>query len=553
MPVMPDILGMTEEDAQAALRGVSIRGGRQIIVWPGNWDGGSDADYLGEGDTGGDDSWQYAASVTADGTISYQQPAPGETFTDAAELGIDVWGVHNDADTTAQIAVVALEEWEVEPFHGLVEPPLTDGGWVEDGTSSFRIQLTTLHRPSTPAVVLTHPEDDSIDEVTQFSNPKLKETLSEPVEFSFEMSMHDPMVQHVVKADVSALPEEYELPDGYEPNGAYAFAARVYYRNQVRPVFWAPCTYEKKFGEAKVIVSGVDRIRAQKHFLRFGDPVLDIVGDDGVRDEGLVTVDHQGVHDVWLAARNTPEQDDRDVPALGFYVHREAGAPDRSAKYGLERSHEVWDAAKSILDDVLGPDAWMDFRDDKPGFYGALRIYGKRGSDRTATVRFFYGVDGEDDNTADIGATPITPITHAHVVAQDATQIRETDADALESYLRGVFVTWTALDINTKRKSETVIREALQALAEAHVAAYANAPEAVGITLRPDAGQDRFYGEHYWVGDTIYYAAEKGYVSSAGDLRIRGVEISEQGSRGATVTKLEVSVDKTSDGAGEEA
>lgn len=408
--------------------------------------------------------------------------------------------------------------------------------------SDFQIEITELIRRTVPVPAV-------LGEVTQFSDVWVKETLNAPTEMGFSVSMHDAVVQHIVEPNA---PAGYIPPD-YAGHGAYTFAVRVYYRGQSQPCFWAPCTFRKDFGAARVHVSGVDMIRPMHHFLRIGDaPPLDMAGDDGLVDEGDVTVDYVGIEEILDAAQNTPGQDTRDVPSLGFQVNAEVGAPTRTAKIGVERSMGVWEQIRAITEHRLGPDIWIDFADNISDQYGTIRVYGQRGSDRTATVRWFYGVEGEDDNVSQVVATPLTPVTHAHVVASDRTQIRETAADALESLLRGVFVSWTATDMNSRGKDEIAIREALEAAAQAVVDAYATAPEQVEITLRPDAAQTAYWREHFWVGDTVYFRAERGYVSSGGDLRIRSVEVREDGPRGLATTKVEVVPDVTSADDGEE-
>lgn len=150
MAVYPDLLGLPEVDVIAALRAYGIDDSWTIYVY-GSFstaDGWNDADGLGNESTGNPDSrywWKGASTVTADGTVSWQQPYPGHDY-DPTTLGgyinFDIWGVDNDtvAFPSSGSNQTTLAEWEANLLVGL---PSGGGGGITPSEWLLHVPTTT--------------------------------------------------------------------------------------------------------------------------------------------------------------------------------------------------------------------------------------------------------------------------------------------------------------------------------------------------------------------------------------------------------------------------
>jgi hypothetical protein len=527
--IMPDVRNMTEADARDAVLAASGNTAQPLYLYPSVNVGFGYDDHDTLGAASDNISGLTAATVGADGTISAQFPAPGESVLDDSSMSFDVWGVGaGDLGEFDQISTT-LGAWAQTPettAYGSTGEPLTTGPWTTadfDAGSSFRVELWTLHKPSGTGTL--------IGEVTQFSDISVKESLCDQTELRFTMSMEDPLL------------EDWTVD-------AYTQAAKVYYRNQIKPVYYGPVTYSEDYstGEGKLTITGVNAIRMKYQFIRRGDDAL-----NGPDDEGSISMDGSGYNKLLDAAENTLEQDARDVPTLGIHLDNQ-GTTDADLLVGVERGDNVWDTAQGISSNVLGRDFELDPQADVDGLYMLFRVWNKRGSDRTATVRYFFGVDdptanpGIVDNVSRLTATPLQRITHCHVLDSER-RYRVTAASADASAAAGVFVAWVQSDLKVVKRPSTKQPDLrpLQAIARATVDAYSSAPRSVDMELRPDAGQTSFYREHFWPGDTVWIHARRGFREFSGNYRIRDVEITEQGSRGMTVTKLSVVPDIAAD------
>lgn len=517
---MPDIRNVSEADAADAVRAALITAGLTpsaitVRLFPSATTTGSgdynDVDYLG--DPG------YATSVGADGTISWQDPAPAAGIP-YDEVDVDVWGVTQSVwdplFTTADL-------WGTAPEYRLFVDPPPDPG-PSAAVSSFVIELMSRHRPTAgPGEVLTTtlPDESTIPAVPdQYSDVSVKETLNDTTECSFVLSMFDPHVVHV--------------------DDAYTTIARIWYRGQPKPIYYGPVTFSEDYGEAKVTITGVNVIHLQHHFLRRGDDALNEPGDRG--DHGHITLDGDGLATLLQAAQNTATQDARDVPALGIAVDDHSTAHPKPL-VGVNRGENVWDRMRELVDSIVGPDMEFDPQIDLPGVYMAMRVWDRRGSDRTATVRWYFNIEDQADNVADIQAAPLLPITHAHVIdTSTEARYRVTAASLSSSYDRGVFVDWTEYQGSIRKDPDTHLPDLdpLRNLAKAQIDSYSRAPRAIEITLRPDAGQTTFYREHFWPGDVVYVHAKKGYREFDGEYRITAVTVGAAGPRGLATTSVTV-------------
>jgi hypothetical protein len=319
----------------------------------------------------------------------------------------------------------------------------------------------------------------------QFSDPSVREVLNDQTEARFTMSMFDPMVEHI---------------------GALECAARIWYRDQVKPIFWAPVTFEEDYAAGTVTVTGINVRRVQKQNLRRGDDAI-----NRPDDQGAVTIDGAGLGLFLLAAQNTPGQDTLDDPSLGITLDdRSASRADTLG--GVERGDNVWDKMREWVEAAIGPDFEFDPQPDGSGIYMLMRVWDRRGSDRTANVGFFYNVPGEDDNLAGLQAAALQPITHAHVLDADRRYRRTRSSRAAANRI-GTYIEWvvTTLKVHKKPSTKHPDLEPLDDVAQAYIDAYASAPRAATLIARPDAGQTRFYREHFWPGDHVFVHAIKGY------------------------------------------
>lgn len=501
-PLMPDVRNTTEVAAAAAMLAAGFSPTLQIILAGAVGDGWNDADDVGT-------NARLADTVGADGTISYQMLEPGEDhglYVDQSYITVNIWGM--DSRVYGYLTVT-LEDWGDNPastYFG-TEP-------LPHDEPNFLVQLWSLHHPDNDAELLA-----TLD---QFADLSVTIRKNDTREARVTISQFDPKAVHCVP---------------------FEFSLRVWYGDYC--VFWAPANCEDDYGNGTVLISGVDALKLQHHYVRIGDDVLtDIDPDTGLRDDGFITRDHRGLAGLLAAAQNTEEQDARNMASLGI---SEGFFGDAETESGLsiQRGQEVFELMKSISDNATGPD-WMlvpnQAADGSGGAYMQLDVVDQYFWGQQDNVNFYFNKPGLADNIESLTHTPGIPVTHAHVLSQD-TKYRVTAADLGSSQKIGAYVQWNAENFNVKDDNT----DALEAIAEAIVQVYGKPLKNISITLRPDAGQVSYYNElqtydlDFSVGAVVHIEATNGYRSVEGDFQIYEVTLAQSSWRGNPQTDLNVS------------
>lgn len=302
--------------------------------------------------------------------------------------------------------------------------------------------------------------------------------------------------------------------------------------NLAEAIFWGQCNVLDDFGTGEVELVGADPYagKARSHYIRRGDPALNIDSE-----RGSLPAHAYSAETIFDAARNTPEQQDREMPAFAMRDDYMAdfGSPDDAAPLEFERGQEVYGLHQLILDSFDGPDA-----DIRPPFFFPSEFYAfaehykspqhaipaagsEWGGDvlgrnldpadpddpQPGEVVFQMGYEGNPelppgtrDNITACRVDPSKPITHQHYL--DASRdYRVTVADAASSYLRGAWVGFNQADFTITRSSRTTPADttALLLLAKAIVAAYGVPPKHITVRLRkPDLAGMPLYGHPLW-------------------------------------------------------
>jgi hypothetical protein len=477
---MPDLRGMTETAARAALLAAGISDATTVTLFGAQ----DDADHLGE--TG------YASTITADGTISFQMPPPGSVYEDfEGSLTFNLWG----ADPTDSL-IVRIADW-VQTFENTFYALGTAPTWT--------VHLTTLFKEG------EYPSILSI--ITQYSDLSVTRVKNGISTASITISQFDPAATYCVP---------------------FAFALKLYYRGEL--VFWAPANAEDDFGEGTVTLTSGDIQILEHHYIRIGDPILDITDPDtGLTDEGFITRDGFGMEGLLECAQNLPEQDSGGWPKPGIAISNEA-TPTLSV-VGVERGQEVLSVMSDITSQMTGPDYVMKPRDDVPDAYMEMIVSDQIFEDKHLDIIWTYNVTGQPDNLAGISVHPQFPNSVVHVLDQPPLH-RETAVNAGAAGSVGAWVRWEATDVKVTDGDTS----ALQELADAIASVYGYPLHQASVELRPDAGQEHFYGwEHdFVVGDIVTIGATKGNRAFLGMCQIVEVTLSQQSWRGPPQTDLQV-------------
>lgn len=437
--------------------------------------------------------------------------------------------------------------------------------------AGFEVRITPLLRgvPGQREIDIAGVTQIAIEETTlveQFADIDVAINLNEGRTGRVTLSMYDPAVAGL---------------------GAYEFAVRIGFarpNDQPEVVLFAQSNLTEDYEAGTVTLEIADpaAAKAQHHYIRRGDR-----GSGGPLSPLLLNIDkHRGrlpmhaesISEFLEAARNTQEQQDREVPVLGLsdvlYGTFNGGAMPDDPMIEFERGQEVWDLISQITRSAIGPDmdpfpgdawtwpikrsyAWLALYDPPtdpaaPGPYELGRNLDPVDPDdpQPGEVVFDYGLGL--DNVTGLTVTPGRPTTHAHVVDADK-QHRETRADAAASEDVGVWTDWIETDFALPRGNDTDTAP-LAELAAARIRAYGRPPKFFTLTLRPvDALPAQFghpewfsvvtgerIGGQWYLGDYVRVRAERGYRSFSTLARIVGVRLRQEGWNG--LPTIEVSM-----------
>jgi hypothetical protein len=374
---------------------------------------------------------------------------------------------------------------------------------------SFVVKLTTLHRADEPAVDLAT--------LTQYSDLSVRRVINDVSEARVTISMYDAAAVHCTP---------------------FAFALKVNYNDEC--VFWGRANAEDNFGAGTVTISAGDVEILRHHYVRIGDPILDITDPDtGLTDEGLIQPDSSGISLLIDCAQNLDDQDDAGWPVLGIRPRTLADSGSTSP-LGVERGMEVFDTISTIIGAQTGPD--IEFLPVDSGDYDGNPVYctwvafDEIVDDQRETIIFTYNVTGQPDNLADVQVSPKFPQSVVHVLDQPPLH-RETAVNGPAAASVGAWVRWQAADVKVRDDDTSV----LQLLADSIAAVYGVPLRSAQITLRPDAGQTHFYGHthDFTVGTIVTVGATKGNRAFLGVSQITEVELKQDGPRGLATTVLQ--------------
>jgi hypothetical protein len=416
----------------------------------------------------------------------------------------------------------------------------------------FEVRVTPLIRgvPGIPEDEggLTFIEEADTVLVPQFHGLRVERPLNDGCTGSVKLSMHwahDEAVGDAVEA-LEAL--EQALWIGYWRAGEYL----------AETIFWGQCNVIDDFELEELELVGADPYagKARSHYIRRGDPALNID-----KERGSLPAHAFSAYEIFSAARNTPEQQDRLMPAfaLADYYMDNFDEPEyeEAAPLEFERGQEVHGLHQLVLDSFDGPD--MDVR---PAFWFPAEFYAYAEHYRSPTndipiagapwlgnvlgrnldpadpddpqdgeVVFQMGMEGDPtlpaglrDNIVACRVEPGKPITHQHYL--DASrEYRATVADAASSYKIGGWVGFSQADFTITKPTRTTPADvtALLLLARAVVTAYGVPPKQIKIKLRrPDLDGMFQYGHPAWTSTTPEGIPRTGGVWYLGDyVRVR--------------------------------
>jgi hypothetical protein len=351
----------------------------------------------------------------------------------------------------------------------------------------------------------------------------------------------DGSMNHIEEADTTVAP--VFLDDGFEVNIAindvvtasvtipideavvadlepFEFAVRIAYKRPAATDFeallYGPANVITDYAAGTVTLVVQDpSIRCQHHYLRRGDALLNLSDD-----KGEVAAWYSSIDTIIDAARNTQEQQDRNVPALAFTTwYYGEDAVTEPPLVTFERGQEVWDLVQQVYRSVTGPDAYSApvdawtfplYRYAEIGLYDpptnpASPATGELGRnldpadpDAPAAGEVIFEYGRGIDNLIGLVETPDRPTTHAHVLSEDA-KYRRSAASVDGSARAGVWVDWIATSF-TISGGDT---DPLRAVADARIKSHAFAPKHFTCTLRPDDAQPYHYGHPFFTGDTV--------------------------------------------------
>jgi hypothetical protein len=393
--------------------------------------------------------------------------------------------------------------------------------------STFRVAITDLLRTG---------ETPTYQWISQFSDLNFQHPINDGRTASVVLSMYDPVVASLVPYH-QALAIDYLRP-GVSP----ADAERI---------FWGQFNVVDDFAAGTVTLQAQDpSLRLQHHYLRLGD---DALNNPHNPKQGDIHKDGRGISTL-VPAGYTPL--DPSIAPLGLATHNRAA--DRTPTLHVERGQEIWDLIQQIIDGVGTPEIDMRVNQNDDGSlptgavstegvcYSILNIYDYAFSggtelrrDLKSTVIFEY--NGPSDNVASAQITPTLPINDA-VLVDSAQSWRSRAFDELERRAEGIFQMWDSIPNRIGWGTLDVLEEG----AKVYVKTYGKALQQIELELRPDTGQDFFYGDwrsgtvvgDFYIGDEVTVRATKGYRSLDAGYRIVAVELSMSGPRGPITTKL---------------
>lgn len=443
----------------------------------------------------------------------------------------------------------------------------------------FEVRVTPLIRGQAG-----HPEDEGggltfIDEadtllIPQFHGLRVERPLNDGCTAKVKLSMHwqhDVTVGDAIEA-LEALQQALWI--GFWRPGEYLAEA----------IFWGQCNVIDDFAAEEVELVGADPYagKARSHYIRRGDPALNIDNE-----RGSLPAHAFSTYEIFNAARNTPEQQDREMPAFALHDNYLANFTDPAYEdvgpLEFERGQEVHALHQLILDAFDGPD--MDVRPTfwfpSPHYAYADHYYSPTndipvagavwGGDvlgrnldpadaddpQDGEVIFQMGYEGNPDlpagtrdNIKACRAEPGKPITHQHYL--DASrEYRVTVADAASSYDIGAWVGFNQADFTITKATRVKPADvtALRELAKAIVRAYGVPPDHITIKLRrPDLAGMFQYGHPIWTTTTPSGIPRTGGVWYLGDfVRVRAKKGRRTLDKLARIVKVIFSQDKAND------
>lgn len=399
-------------------------------------------------------------------------------------------------------------------------------------------------------------DPDDVLEVTQFERVQVDMAIGEGRTGTLVISMYEPVVETLAHLE-QAVWIGYLRPGETWPE----------------PIIYAQAGLTDDFIEETVTLHLADpaAAKAQAHYQRRGDPALNVD-----KNRGRLPAHVDSITTLLEAARNTPEQQAREMPALGlgdWTIGVNFPNVNDVQAIWIERGQEAWALVDEIgrLAPPHGPDIdiepWMYWPPATPCNYATAMLYDSPG-DPDAPHPFQLGrnlapadpdapvagdvifEEGLGLDNARVRVPRGQPITHAHVLDADG-HYRVTRADAESSYKIGAWVGWhqadIKLDMPTRQNPEQPSLEALEEIAEATIIAYGVPPDLMEVTMRPDAAQAFHYGNpqwetvafpppgtpvsagHWYLGDYVPVRAVRGYRSFAGLARITAATFLQEG------------------------
>jgi hypothetical protein len=399
---------------------------------------------------------------------------------------------------------------------------------------TFRLAITPL--------LTFSPDFDESDYVfvEQFADAQFSHPLNDSRTASVSLSMHDPIVENLRPYEQAAV--LYYVRPNVDP----AEAERI---------LWGQCNVIDNYADGTVQLDIQDpAIRLQHHYLRVGDEALN---DPRYQWRGLVTQDDRGIYDIVKGGYMVTV----DAPLLGLAMRQRM--TNRSLTKQVERGQEVWQTIKDLSELIGGPDFDLKPNHDPTGYYptggsivsdewkcyATLNAYNPAYSentpqlmrDMTADVIFEYGQPS--DNITTLAVTPMRPTTD--VILVDSVQsIRTRGIAVAERHTTGDWQDWVSTGEDMHAADWAIPEER----AIMHLRAYANCLPQIDLELRPDTGQDYFYGDpespaspvvgDFYVGDLVTVRAVRGYRSFEYEYRVTQVDLGMDGSRAPITTKL---------------
>lgn len=371
--------------------------------------------------------------------------------------------------------------------------------------ASYEIRITPLLK-GVPDLL----ETDS-GGITQIADEAATTLVPQFLDDGFEVNIaiNEPCTARVV------IPIDEPIVADLEP---FAQAVRIAY---LRPgntiaeaLIYGPCNVITDYAAGTVTLEVYDpAIRCQHHYVRRGDDVLNLTNE-----KGTVASSASSIETIIDAARNTQEQQDRNVPALALTAWLYGDGVPGAPLIEFERGQEVWDLVKQIVRSTTGPDVYSAPVDAwtypltayaELGMYDAMTNPVTPGStelgrnldpadpDAPVAGEVVFDIGLVNDNLIALTESPGIAVTHCHVVDADR-KYRKSAADADSSAAIGVWVRWIATDYNVVGGDT----DPLQALADAVVDAYGDPPRFFTCTLRPDDAQPFHYGHAFFSADT---------------------------------------------------